>query len=154
MFPHASLSGQNFHCAFVHKKHKKLINQDRLPWNLRSIFMLSRGWTLSILDSPYAFLYASLCWYVTESTHWPVMVAWILCFSISRYLGLSGNHGNSINWMKVGTTTTERNRGQCSSCNNFNTSSCTQFLSQQGNTACPQCCDNTGILSKIERRKD
>ena len=36
-------------------------------------------------------------------------------FSISRYRGLSGNHGNSRSWKKVGTTTRERNKGQYSS---------------------------------------
>lgn len=49
------------------------------------------------------------------------MVACTFCFSISRYLGLSGNQGSIISWMKVGTTTTERNRGQCSSCSGDDT---------------------------------
>lgn len=53
--------------------------------------------------------------------HQPVMVAWMFCFSISRYLGLSGNQGSIISWMKVGITTTERNKGQCSSCGGDNT---------------------------------
>lgn len=46
----------------------------------------------------------------------PVMVAWTFLFSISRYRGLSGNHGNSISWNMVGITTRDRKRGQCSSC--------------------------------------
>lgn len=46
----------------------------------------------------------------------PVIVAWMFRFSISRYLGLSGNQGNNMSCMNVGTTTRERNKGQCSSC--------------------------------------
>ncbi len=46
----------------------------------------------------------------------PVIVAWMFRFSINKYLGLSGNHGNNMSCMNVGTTTRERNRGQCSSC--------------------------------------
>lgn len=37
-------------------------------------------------------------------------------FSINRYRGLSGNHGNSISWMAVGNTTRDKSRGQYSSC--------------------------------------
>lgn len=44
------------------------------------------------------------------------MVAWTFPFSINRYRGLSGNHGNSISWTSVGNTTRDRSRGQCSSC--------------------------------------
>jgi len=45
----------------------------------------------------------------------PAIVACTFPFSISRYRGLSGNHGNSISWTIVGNTTRERSRGQCSS---------------------------------------
>lgn len=44
------------------------------------------------------------------------MVAWLFAFSINKYRGLSGNHGNSISWIAVGNTTRDKSRGQYSSC--------------------------------------
>jgi len=44
------------------------------------------------------------------------MVACIFFFSINRYRGLSGNHGNSISWIAVGIMMRDSSRGQYCSC--------------------------------------